>query len=231
MEGIFLKAGQEGSAQREMLQCESPAVTNPSEALPMWILRWGFHLQSSRDSQDNPSDNSAFLGVKTKKQKGAFSMRSDAPLSWLTSESRLSVSGCWSIPLRANFLLLACLYNLIDSTQDIELRSSSLGWCAQASLTPHMTLPGIWNRLNNHPENQDKTGFWDVDSAAFISQSKPKARYRKRLATGTQRHTVYTNKCQFNAASPDHTNDKKTGQIRKYTWPLKTSPYLKGKPM
>lgn len=110
-------------------------------------------------------------------------MRSDALLPWLTSESRLSVSGCWSIPLRANFLLLACLYNLIDSTQDIEVWSSSLGWCVQASSTlgtaPHMTLPDIWNHLTNQPENPEKKAdFWDVGSAAGWNQSKPKERMR-----------------------------------------------------
>lgn len=101
-------------------------------------------------------------------------MHSDTPLSWLSSESWLSVSGCWSILLRANFLLLACLYNLIDSRQDIELRSSSLGWCAQASSTlgkmPYMTLPDIWNHLTTKAEDLGKTDCWDVDSAAGINQ-------------------------------------------------------------
>lgn len=70
-------------------------------------------------------------------------MRAEAIPPWLASESRLTVSGCWSIPVRANFLLLACLHNLIDSRQDIELRSSSLGWCATGARSAHSLVPHV----------------------------------------------------------------------------------------
>lgn len=42
---------------------------------------------------------------------------------WFPSES---LNCGWSIPVRAHFLLLTCLFNFIDRTRDIELESSSV---------------------------------------------------------------------------------------------------------
>lgn len=70
----------------------------------------------------------------------ACTVSSEAALPWLTSESWVTINGCWSIPVRANFLLLACLHNLIDSRQDIELRSLSLRHCLEAKSTEYCAI-------------------------------------------------------------------------------------------
>lgn len=106
-----------------------------------WLTKWN----------DNPRDNPVLLLRLIIKQKPVLQVRSEAPLSWLTSESWVTINGCWSIPVRANFLLLACLHNLIDSRQDIELRSLGLRWCAKASSTVHSATYEIliWYQFNS----------------------------------------------------------------------------------
>lgn len=89
---------------------------------------------------------------------------SEAPLSWLSSESWVTINGCWSIPVRANFLLLACLHNLIDSRQDIELRSCRLRWWVQER---SRALHHIWDS-HKVSEYLDWIAV-DVDSAEVIN--------------------------------------------------------------